>query len=449
MFQEGSHAVAIQRVFNISRTVEHLIEDDPAVKSDFVGAHYRRVSVSLIRRQGRAIAVIELQVFCYTLHHARALFAADVVLEVVEERGQTAQDVGRSRYQAGPGGLREAVERPRIVVKTFGEKLDFLPHPDRIAVGLGSQIRAGGEMCGMAGDTGARFGVVIGHAVRYSAAPRGIGVPGVPRGRKVIHARAHRKTGIRIGRRIVDVRAQAVGGMAGGHPNEVRPLAQQARRKFVSGQRLDFVGRADRVHSLLVRDNVAVLQTIDGDVHRNVVAIQDVDFEENKERPGILYLQAVPVHCAVQNFDLSLLPDGNVRSVVGRREDGFPEFDRVGLPPGVVRFGFQSSGISGLRGPGNAEDIDFKRRPSRALPIHREIDVPIGYRPEKKVEIWIADVKRLCGNQSVRILDSDADHRRSQRQRRRDGEREGIELRGRQAPEVARRHSRIAEVDIE
>ena len=155
----------------------------------------------------------------------------------------------------------------------------------------------------MAGHAQRRLLVHVGDAVENAAAARRVGVPGIAGGHDEIDRGLHRLARIGVGRRIVDARAQLELGMVGRDADVIGArLAQNAGGELVAGQRLHLVRQRHRIFALVVGRRLAVLDAVDRNIHRNVVALHQVDLEEDQLGPRAVELEAEPVRRARRKF---------------------------------------------------------------------------------------------------------------------------------------------------
>ena len=148
----------------------------------------------------------------------------------------------------------------------------------------------------MAADTQGSFLVYARDAVEDAAAARRVGVPRIARRQDVIEGGAHGDVRVAIRRRVVNAGAQLVSGMAGAHGNVVSALLlEDARSELVAFERLHLMRQRHGILAFEILLGLAVRQAVDGNVHRDLVAIHQFDLEEDQlGRIGVEF-EPVPV----------------------------------------------------------------------------------------------------------------------------------------------------------
>ena len=134
--------------------------------------------------------------------------------------------------------------------------------------------------------------------------------------------------------------------------NQVSPTPEDAGRELVPRERLHLVRRAHGIDALEVGRGRAILEPVNGNVHRDVVALLEIDFKKDQTAAVLAHLQAIPIDAAIEDLPLAVLPDGDERGVIGRGVDGLAQLDSIGLLPGVVRLALHASSVARI-GPGD------------------------------------------------------------------------------------------------
>ena len=252
-------------------------------------------------------------------------------------------------------------------------------------------------------------------AVVDAAPARRVGVPRIAGRQDVIDAGPDGLARIAVRRRIVHARAQLIFGMPGVHRDEVRAaLLQHARRELVPRQRLHFVRHGHGIFALEVLLELAAGETVNRHVHRDLVALHQVDLEEDELRRGRGEVELVPVAARAVGQRLARgAGERDVLLVIARCEDCSAERNRHGVLPAGDRPGFDRAG--------NGPAVDRQRvAPAGVLCADRHGRGARSQDAELRVEIGIACVQGFRGQHRRALPDLHFDRRlRAERLERR------------------------------
>ena len=347
---EGQCLVAeVDHVFDFAPGDEicqlRILIRNPRIPGHFMRADEWRVAVGFVVGQFVAISIVDLQILVDTVVNGLAPLARDLRLKDAEQRRHAAKHVGRRRDHSRPdcAFLLKPIKRSWIVVKALGHKLQLLSLHNRISIANRVQLRALCEVCGMAGDAQRRLLMQARHAIIDAATARRVGMPRIAGSHRKIHCRAHRILRICVRRRVVDAGPQLVFRMVGAYANVISAaLFEHACGELVACHRLHFMRQCDRIFTFKIDDRLAVrIDSIDRNIHRQMVAFHQLDLKEDQLRLGFCELKTIPILFAHQIFRPRALKR-QIGIFIRRCEQRRSQSDRVGLLPAIVRLALHS-----------------------------------------------------------------------------------------------------------